>query len=90
MRKQGGIVSDAQKSDFDGDDNTRKERFAFESEEAFDNHMKDVHGIEIDKTKDMIADDILIRQFGAHYSDMRYGKQMKNPKKSKEAIKRLE
>ena len=58
----------------------------FETEEEFDNHMLTVHGMRIDKEMESSADEEILQKYGAHYMDMRYGKQTKDVSKNNKNI----
>lgn len=47
--------------------------FSFDTQEEFDAHMKNVHGMEINSELQNIDDDEILKQYGAHYLDRRYG-----------------
>lgn len=56
---------------------TPRTKWSFEDEETFDRHMKEVHGISVDRSKPPINDKEILRDYGAHYQDFRHSHKVK-------------
>jgi len=52
---------------------TARPEFSFDTKEEFDAHMKNVHGMDVDADFKDIKDEEILKDYGAHYLDMRYG-----------------